>query len=425
MELGMGERDEHGWRKLSPNELVYAIAYALNDAGPDVALWEAAKSGRLKTKADVEREVRRLLGDASVEKGRRLRFFQEFFGYHLAGDVFKDQSGWSHEVKYLVRDADQFVEQILEKDKDVFAQLLTSDRYFVAYPALDDPELLDAVIARTTEEAKGKIEKTLARGRKIEPNKQGRYDRAWAHQNGRALIPRTVHNDRSSAEISYIRIYGFDGNEFEWSREQPIPVPGRRAGILTHPAWLIAHSSNFDNEVVGRGHWIRERLLAGRVPDVPIEVEAMVPEEPENTLRERMRVTREAYCLRCHTRMDPLGLPFEIYDHYGQYRTEEMVGTRKNVAKPIDSSGEIVVSGEAALDGPVEDAIDLVHRLAKSPRVQQSFVRHAFRYWMGRNETLADSPVLIAADKAYAQGDGSFNELLVSLLTSDAFLYRK
>jgi hypothetical protein len=202
-------------------------------------------------------------------------------------------------------------------------------------------------------------------------------------------------------------------------------VPGRRAGILTHPAWLVAHSTNFDNDIVRRGHWIRENLLAGKIPDVPIDVEAQVPDEPDSTLRERMRVTQAERCVRCHTRMDPLGFPFEIYDHYGHFREKEMVGARDNNAMPIDPRGEILESGEDLLDGPVTDAIDLVHKLARSPRVRQSFVRHAFRFWMGRNETLDDSPTLMAADNAYLENDGSFNELLVSLLTSDSFLYRK
>jgi hypothetical protein len=43
---------------------------------------------------------------------------------------------------------------------------------------------------------------------------------------------------------------------------------------------------------------------------------------------------------------------------------------------------------------------------------------------MGRNETLADGPTLVAAHKAYRENGGSFNALLVSLLTSDSFLYR-
>jgi hypothetical protein len=52
-------------------------------------------------------------------------------------------------------------------------------------------------------------------------------------------------------------------------------------------------------------------------------------------------------------------------------------------------------------------------------------VRHAFRFWMGRNETLNDAPVLQAAHQAYRQSGGSMKALLGSLLTSDAFLYRK
>jgi hypothetical protein len=44
---------------------------------------------------------------------------------------------------------------------------------------------------------------------------------------------------------------------------------------------------------------------------------------------------------------------------------------------------------------------------------------------MGRNEMLTDSQTLIAADEAYLNSNGSFNAVIVSLLTSDSFLYRK
>jgi hypothetical protein len=75
--------------------------------------------------------------------------------------------------------------------------------------------------------------------------------------------------------------------------------------------------------------------------------------------------------------------------------------------------------------GPVDDALELMNKLAESPHVRQVFVRHAFRYWMGRNETLADSPTLMAADKAYVESGGSMKALVASLLSSESFLYRK
>ena len=92
--------------------------------------------------------------------------------------------------------------------------------------------------------------------------------------------------------------------------------------------------------------------------------------------------------------MDPLGLPFEMYNHAGLFRTTEL-------DKPVDTSGEIIDSGDPALDGPVKNALEMIERLSSNERVEQVFVRHAFRFWMGRNETLNDAPVLQAAHKAY------------------------
>ncbi|MBL6705437.1 MAG: DUF1585 domain-containing protein, partial [Planctomycetaceae bacterium] len=48
-----------------------------------------------------------------------------------------------------------------------------------------------------------------------------------------------------------------------------------------------------------------------------------------------------------------------------------------------------------------------------------------FRFFMGRNEMLSDSQTLIDADKAYTGSGGSFKAVVVSLLTSDSFMYRK
>ena len=193
---------------------------------------------------------------------------------------------------------------------------------------------------------------------------------------------------------------------------------GQRLGILTHPSWLVSHSDAMDNHAIRRGRWVRERLLGGGVPDVPITVDAMLPEEPDHTLRKRMRVTREDYCWQCHQKMDPLGLAFEMYNHVGIYRTEEL-------GEPVDTRGEIIDSGDPELDGEFDSAIEMIRRIAESERAEQVFVRHAFRFWMGRNETLNDRPVLLEAQRAYRESGGSMNALITSLLTSDAFLYRK
>jgi hypothetical protein len=66
----------------------------------------------------------------------------------------------------------------------------------------------------------------------------------------------------------------------------------------------------------------------------------------------------------------------------------------------------------------------MIQRLAKSKRVEQVFVRHVFRFFMGRNETLGDAKSLQDAHKAYVDGNGSMQALVVSLLSSDSFVYR-
>ena len=70
------------------------------------------------------------------------------------------------------------------------------------------------------------------------------------------------------------------------------------------------------------------------------------------------------------------------------------------------------------------DYREMIDKLAGSQQVKQVFVRHAFRFWMGRNETINDATVLQDAYRAYEGNGGSMQALIASLVTSDAFLYR-
>ncbi len=123
-----------------------------------------------------------------------------------------------------------------------------------------------------------------------------------------------------------------------------------------------------------------------------------------------MRVTRAEMCWRCHQHMDPTGLPFEQFDLFGRFRTQEK-------AKPVETTGEY-------WGHRVTDPVSYVRALADEPKVRQVFLRHMFRFFMGRNEMLDDAPTLIDMDRAYEQSGGSLKEAVLVLLTSDSFLYR-
>jgi hypothetical protein len=232
----------------------------------------------------------------------------------------------------------------------------------------------------------------------------------------------------------------YGGNDgFDYHPVQPFPLANRK-GILTHPAWLVAFSANTASDPIRRGRWIREKLLAGVVPDIPITVDAKVPEDPHRTLRERVSsVTKGAACIKCHSRMNDLGYPLEQFDDFGRFRTIEPLEHPDNLittgygkstfdtykTKPVDPTGVLVGTGDPKLDGPVKDSFELIDRLEKSDRVRQSIIRHAFRFFLGRNELPSDSQTLIEADRAYLTSGGSFKAVIVALLTSDSFIYRK
>ncbi len=390
LELAPGPPDKHGRRMLAPVELARALAFALTDNPPDETLLQAAKSGRLQAAEDVRREVTRLFKDSTIEKPRILRFFQEYFGYTEAALVFKDDyviqaaKIGNYNPAYLVEDTDLLVQYILKKDQDVFRELLTTEKSFVYHSG-------------------------VAQWLKVKERRE-----MLAKEKG--VAPAT-HPFNKFGRVHFNEYYNFPAEK--WSVNMPFDLPaGQRSGILTQPAWLVAFSTNADNHAILRGKWIRERLLGGQIPDTPINVDAQLPDEPKQPLRHRMRVTREGYCWKCHQRMDPLGLPFQMYDGFGRFRTQEL-------GKAVDASGAILASGDAKLDGPVKDGVEMIHKLAGSKRVEEVFVRHAFRYWMGRNETLDDAPTLQAAHAAYNKEGGSMKALITALLSSESFLYRR
>lgn len=421
--------DEYGRVMLKDWELGLALNHALRYIKPDEQLRTAILNGKMRTREDVKREVERMLADESIRKPRVLQFFRDYFDYDLAGYICKDTkaladtgasaAGQAHYRAMFDATAstDRLIELVLHDDQDVLKRLLTTEQVVatkgdnIYYGQRRTRQETAASIAA----AKKATEEELKAWREANPGKKPPAS-LTKKRNG---INHKVTPANLSGEKIYARVSrrSFGNGSMQPDRMLATVPAGERLGILTHPSWLVSHSDAMDNHAIRRGHWIRERLLGGGIPDVPITVDAMLPDEPENTLRERMRVTREAYCWTCHKKMDPLGLPFEMYNHAGLYRETEQ-------DKPVDSTGEIIDSGDPELDGEVANAIELIERIADSERAEQVFVRHAFRYWMGRNETLNDAPILQAAHAAYRDNGGSMKALLTSLLTSDAFLYR-
>jgi hypothetical protein len=226
-------------------------------------------------------------------------------------------------------------------------------------------------------------------------------------QNGATDFLRTLLTYQSGYVRSTTAVsFGLDSGIASEPAYAPFPT-GTRAGFLTEPAWLVAHSEPERNNPVSRGKFIRVELLCGVVPPIPIEVDVMaVPDEPTQPLKQILTVHRtDPSCAGCHALMDPLGLTFERFDHVGRYRDQEF-------GLPIDATGELTGSGNQ--DGAVVDALELAQRLAASTTVEQCFSKQAYQFFAGYDPTSADGCALTQIHGAFGQRQ-SLVDLLAAL----------
>lgn len=223
-ELGEGTADKYGRVRLSQMEIALAISYALGDS-PDSQLIAAAGKGELATDSDIAAHVKQRFENPLTRFGnpRVIGFFREFFHYPYALEVFKDKPARGYHLPHLlVQDLERLILSILDKDRQVLRELLTTDRYFVDIDYDKDNIAFQPSMRQPS--------------------------------NG---------NNPVKSDPEYATLYGLP-RDWVWTTQQPVAMPGgQRAGVLTHPAWLVAWSGNFDNHTVQRGKWIRTHLLGG------------------------------------------------------------------------------------------------------------------------------------------------------------------
>jgi hypothetical protein len=226
----------------------------------------------------------------------------------------------------------------------------------------------------------------------------------------RVFVDRVLHEDRApvrelfTARYSYIdktmaEHYGLTGSfgeepkRYDWAGEQG------RLGVLTHASVLTAlTASSRDKDVIPRGRVLFTRLLCGELesPDASLQSE----EVSDRTL--------DARCKGCHMRMDPMGRTFSMYDELGRYQDGP------SVPGVIDTD---------ELEGSFDTVADLAKLIASSERFETCVSSLAFRFAFGRRETSGEADYLSTLRHAFGKR-GSFRDLILALVTSDAFRVR-
>ena len=110
-------------------------------------------------------------------------------------------------------------------------------------------------------------------------------------------------------------------------------------------------------------------------PGVDSNIPAPDPNVPTRVRFEQHR--KDPACATCHALIDPLGVPFEIYDG---------IGTLPDQRRRQAGRRRLELKGTKASDGPVKNALELVRKLATAEEVRSCFAKQMFRYAFGRAE---------------------------------------
>jgi len=221
----------------------------------------------------------------------------------------------------------------------------------------------------------------------------------------------TVYIDARLADVYELAppMQGFDARDLR----------PHRSGLLTQPALLALLANDDQSSPIRRGVFVRDRLLCAPVPAPPPSVDNSPPDpDPSLTTRQRFAVhTEDDECATCHLAIDPIGFSFEGFDHLGRARSEEN-------GLPIDTSGALIDSGDAAIDGPLASALELGARLSGSREVVRCVTRKWFTFALGRPAGASDECSLDQAQARVQQTGGSVTEILVALTLSPSFRRR-
>lgn len=197
-----------------------------------------------------------------------------------------------------------------------------------------------------------------------------------------------------------------------------VELPANRGGVLTRVGWLATHAHPIDTSPTLRGKAVRTRFLCEEIPAPPPGVNVQLPNPMgPTTLRQRLalHLNASAGCAACHTLMDPIGFGLEEFDATGAHRTTEPNGLT------IDTSGTIELQGQSR---SFTGGLGLSQTLATSAQATRCYLTQTWRYAHGRTETSKDRCHLDAA-MATLSATASLQDLMVAVVTSDAFLTRE
>ena len=190
-----------------------------------------------------------------------------------------------------------------------------------------------------------------------------------------------------------------------------------RQGLLSHGSFLSVAAKFGDTSPTQRGLLIRRRLLCQVVPPPPPDVDV---DNPPQSAESECKIDRyeehrqNGACQGCHELVDPVGFGLEQYDQLGRVRTFEAE------APQCEISGDGAIDG-ASFNGPAE----LADHLIDNELLDTCLVSQVYRFAMGHEVGDEDMRYVDDLQTLFRTDGYRFDQLMLSLVTDEAFLYRR
>jgi hypothetical protein len=349
---------------LSGHERAERLAYFLWDAPPDDAVLAAAADGTLDTSAGMREQAERMLADERAKPVLRT-----FLSDWLELDGATILPG----LEETPKDADNYpgFDTVLRQS------MRREIEAFMDYVMFERDGSLDALFVST----------------------------------------------RAYVNAPLAKIYGVTGpasaDDWQWVDLDP----EQRAGMLTRAGFLAVHASQSATSPIRRGVYMLNEVLCFDVPSPPANVDNSPIEVTKEDVADGITTVREATlartgnasCAGCHVAINELGFAFEHYDAIGRWQEKE-VGS----GGAIDATATLSHAGDG-IDGPIDGAIALSGKLAKSPAVGRCATKKWFEVALRRSPVALDA-CSIETIQAQVAKTSSIRELLLAMVESEAFL---
>jgi len=190
----------------------------------------------------------------------------------------------------------------------------------------------------------------------------------------------------------------------------------QRGGLLRMGAVLTSTSAPLRTSPVKRGDWVLRRILGTPTPPPPADAGSLPADDKGFgglSIKARLAAHQQnAKCAACHSRIDPLGFPFERYDAVGRLRDQYSDG------KPVEDS--TTTADNRAITG-VEGLVQYLK--TQEPQVMRTMSQKLIGYALGRTILASDQPLIDRLIQA--GGQATFSQLAAEIVTSPQFRYRR